>query len=93
MELGWTWMDGCRPVVCRFDPSRKLLIIYILNFSLWYQGKSVALSSSSQHAMHRKFCGRWGTECLNTRFPLSTLCYISGYSMKLRKKHMKQLVI
>ena len=29
-----------------------------------------ALSSATQHAMPPELGGKWGTECLNTRFPL-----------------------
>ena len=28
------------------------------------------LSSATQHAMPLEFGGKWGMECLNTRFPL-----------------------
>ena len=34
---------------------------------------NAALSSATQHAMPIEFGRKWGTECLNTRFPLSTL--------------------
>ena len=42
----------------------------------------MALSSATQHAMHPEFGRKWGTECLNTRFPLPTLL-CAGYSVKL----------
>ena len=41
-----------------------------------------ALSSAPQHAMPPEFGRKWGTECLNTRFPLPTLL-CAGYSVKL----------
>ena len=41
-----------------------------------------ALSSATQHAMTPELGGKWGTECLNTRFPLATLL-CAGYSVKL----------
>ena len=43
---------------------------------------SAALSSATQHAMPPVFGRKWGTECLNTRFPLPTLQW-AGYSVKL----------
>ena len=47
--------------------------------------RSAALSSSTQHAMPPEFSGKWGTECINTRFPLPTLLCV-GYSVKLKYK-------
>ena len=44
--------------------------------------QSAALSSANQHAMPPDFGRKWGTECLNTKFPLSTLL-CAGYSVKL----------
>ena len=43
---------------------------------------SAALSSATQHAMPPEFGRKWGTKCLNTRFPLRTLL-CAGYSVKL----------
>ena len=43
---------------------------------------SAALSSATQHAMPPESGRLWGTECLNTRFPLPTLL-CGGYSVKL----------
>ena len=43
---------------------------------------SAALTSAIQHAMPPEFGRKWGTECLNTRFPLPTLL-CAGYSVKL----------
>ena len=42
---------------------------------------SAALRSATQHAMPPEFSKKWGTECLNTRFPLPTL-QCTGYSVK-----------
>ena len=45
-------------------------------FLVWHQGKSLALSAATQHTTGNapdKFGGKWGTECLNTKFPLPTL--------------------
>ena len=36
----------------------------------------------TQHAMPLELGGKWGTECLNTWFPLPTLL-CAGYSVKL----------
>ena len=44
--------------------------------------QSAALSSDTQHAMPPKSGRKWGTECLNTKFPLPILLYV-GYSVKL----------
>ena len=41
----------------------------------------MALSSATQHAMPPELGGKWGTEYLNTRFPLPTLL-CAGYSVK-----------
>ena len=38
--------------------------------------------SSTQHAMPPEFGGKWGTECVNTGFPLPTL-QCAGYSVNL----------
>ena len=46
--------------------------------------ESAALSSATQHAMSPEFGGKWGTECLNTRFLQPTLV-CAGYSVKLKK--------
>ena len=43
---------------------------------------SAAWSSETQHAMPPEFGTKWGTECLNTRFPLPTLL-CAEYSVKL----------
>ena len=44
--------------------------------------QSTALNSATQHAMPAEFGRKWGTECINTWFPLPTLLRV-GYSMKL----------
>ena len=57
---------------------------YLLIFSFpgfGNKSNSGAVSSATQHAMPRKFDGMWGTECLNTKFPLP----YTGYSMNLKK--------
>ena len=36
--------------------------------------------------------GKWGTECLNTRFPLPTLL-CAGYCVKLKKTHVSQNIV
>ena len=38
--------------------------------------------STSKHAMPPELGGKWGTECLNTMFPLPTLL-CAGYKVKL----------
>ena len=37
--------------------------------------QSAALSSATQHAMPSELGGKWGTECLNARFPLPSLLW------------------
>ena len=44
--------------------------------------QSASLSSATQHAVPPELGGKWGTECLNTRFPLPNLL-CAGYSVKL----------
>ena len=63
-------------------PNLSILrcILYFHIFAL-VSRQSAALSSATQHAMLPEIGGKWETECLNTRFPLPTLC--AGYSMKL----------
>ena len=56
----------------------ELLFINIFITSFW--GTSAVLICATQHAMLRKFGGKWGTECINTRFPLPK---------KLKKKNIK----
>ena len=48
----------------RFDSHLGKLNIYNLNFF-----------AVTQHAMPREFGKKWGTECVNIRFPLSILQY------------------
>ena len=45
-----------------------------LSLSIYVSRLSAALSSATQHAMPPEFGRKWGTEYLNTRFPLTTLC-------------------
>ena len=53
----------------------------------------VALSSATQHAMPPELDGKWGTECLNTRFPLPTLLptYLRGKREAENKLHIQIL--
>ena len=44
----------------------------------------MVLSSATQYVMPPEFGRKWGTACLNTRFPLPTLL-CAGYSVKLTK--------
>ena len=70
---------------CGFNlHSRKLNIYLHLYFHFFglVSTQSVALSSATQYVLLSELGGKWGTECLNTRFPLPTpLC--AGYSVKL----------
>ena len=69
----WLWVRS---------PSRGHQIFNNFICSLWYQDKkSVALSYAIQHEITLRFGRKWGTELLNTRFPLPTLLY-TRYSAK-----------
>ena len=57
----------------------KLFYMLYISFS---SRQSAALSSATQRAMPPELDGNWGTECLNTRFPLPTLVS-AGYSVKV----------
>ena len=70
---------------CGFDlHSRKRNIYLHLYFHFFapVSRQSGVLSFATQHAMPPDLGGKWGTECLNTRFPLPTLL-CAGYSVKL----------
>ena len=61
---------------CGFDAHSKRWNIYLhlyFHFFTLVSRLSAALSSATQHAMPPEFGRMWGTECLNTRFPLPTL--------------------
>ena len=70
---------------CGFDSHSRKWNLYLhlyLNFFALVSRQSAALNSTTQHTMPPELGGKWGTECLNTRFPLpSLLC--AGYSVKL----------
>ena len=70
---------------CEFDPHSRRRNIYLnlyFHFFALVSRTGAALSSATQHAMPPEFGRKWGTECLNTRFPLPTmLC--AGNSGKL----------
>ena len=73
---------------CGFDPHTRRWNIYLnlyFHFFALVSRTSAALSSATQHAVRPEFGRKWGTECLNTRFPLPTLL-CAGYSVKLKKK-------
>ena len=48
----------------------------ILIFFVLVAEKSAALSTATQHAMPPEFGGKWGTECLNSRFPYYLPCCV-----------------
>ena len=47
------------------------------------------LSSATQHAMPLEYGRKWGTEYLNTGFPLPTLL-CAGYNVKLIKNQVNK---
>ena len=74
-----------KPTGCGFDPHSRRRNIYLylyFHFFALVSRLNAALSSVTQHAMPPEFGRKWGTECLNTRFPLPTLL-CAGYSVKL----------
>ena len=77
---GQLWRSGtdcdCKSIGCRYDPHLRRW-----NISLWCRGKARrwVLPLNTQCL---QFGRKWGTECLNTRFPLLTLL-CAGYSVKL----------
>ena len=104
---GQSWLRGikcdCKSTGCGFDPHSRRWNIYLnlyFHFFALVSRLSAALSSAPQHAMPPEFGRKWGTECLNTRFPLPILLS-AGYSVKLKKKrksknqklHWKYIVI
>ena len=56
---------GIRQVVVRFPHENKKY----LKFSLWFRRKA-RRCPATQLAIPPEFIENWGTECLNTRFPL-----------------------
>ena len=74
-----------KPTACGFDPHSRRWNIYLnlyFHFFALVSRLSAVLSSVTQHAMPPEFGRKWGTECLNTKFPLPTLL-CAGYSVKL----------
>ena len=61
------------------DPHSRL---DSLHFFTLVSRQSAALNSATQQAIPRELDGKWGTECLNTRFP-SPILLCAGYSAKL----------
>ena len=53
---------------CGFS-LEEMKYLFIFPFSSLWSSQRAALSSATQHAMLSKF-GKWGTGCLNPRFPL-----------------------
>ena len=66
-------MCDCKCEVVGSIPTRG-------NDMLRCRDESAALSSAIQHAMPQEFVGKWGTKCLNTRFPLPTLLSLNIFS-------------
>ena len=60
----------------RFDPHSRRWNIYLHLYFYFFalvSRQSATLSSAIQHAMPPELGGKWGTECLNTRFLLPIL--------------------
>ena len=74
-----------KPTGCGFDPHWRRWNIYLnlyFHFFALVSRLSAVLSSATQHAMPPELGTKWGTECLNIRFPPLTLLW-AGYSVKL----------
>ena len=74
-----------KPNGCGFESpleEMKYLLKFIFLFFALVSRQSAALSSATQYAMPPESSRKWGTECLNTRFPLPTLL-CAGYNVKL----------
>ena len=75
-KTDWLWVRS------PLEEMKYLLKKLYFHFIGLVSRQSTALGSATQHAMPPEFGRKWGTECLNTRFPLpSLLC--AGYSVKL----------
>ena len=72
-KTNWLWFRSS------LEEMKYLLKLYFYFFAL-VSRQSAAVSSETQHAMPSEFGRKWGTECLNTRFPLS-IPLGAGYSM------------
>ena len=77
--IGWSWRRDTK-CDCKIDwlwvrtPLKELKYLFTFTFSFLCSGvEANAVLSSTR---------RWGTECLNTRFPLPTLL-CARYSVKL----------
>ena len=70
---------------CGFDPHSRKWNTYLhlyFDFFVLVSRQSAVLSSATQHVMLPDYGGKWGSECLNTKFPLPALL-CAGYSVKL----------
>ena len=86
---GQTWCSGTK-CDCKTDwlwvrsplEEMKYLLKFIFSFLRLVSRQSATFISTTQNSMPPEFDRKWGTKCLNTRFPLPTLL-CSGYSVKL----------
>ena len=62
--------------LCVQSPLEEKKYLFNCIFSCLCSGVDAALSSETQHEMSRKFGGKCGTECLNTRLPPPAVCRI-----------------
>ena len=68
-----------KPIGCRFDPHSRRWNIYLnlyFHFFALVSRQNAAFCSATQHPMPPESGRKWGTECLNTRFPLPAVCGI-----------------
>ena len=83
-KTDWLWVRSLLEDMKYLLKFPLLLFHYNLYFHFFALGskQSGALSSAIQHAIPPEFDRKWGTESLNTNFPLPImLC--AGYSVKL----------
>ena len=69
-----------KPTGCGFDPHSRRWNVYLNLYFHFFA--LVSRLTATQNAIPPEFGRKWGTECLNNRFPLPTLL-CAGYSVKL----------
>ena len=78
-KIDWLWVRS--PL-----EETKNIYFYVYFHIFALVSKLCAALNSATQALHLELGGKWKTECLATRFPLSTLL-CAGYSVKLTNKN------
>ena len=88
-RLKWaSWALIWRALTQPYEKYKNNVLLNILlpfHFFALVSRLNATLNSATQHAMPPEFGRKWGTECLNTRFPLLILVW-ADYSVKLIMK-------